>query len=303
MTPNAAALLEAYAPERMGRPYWFYAPETYAGGHHRGTDVRKQNADRSASIVTDVVAIVGGVVVFAAVAPGGKLGGTVVIRTGRPLGAGRYEIHSHTMPSVKVGDVVEPGERIGRNATTSDPEAWTGYRINRPGQPKTWGGNHDHVVFSDYDDGAWNTWRKTYNPEPIIAAALAAAQKEIPVLEPSDIETLVSAQLNRKINSPKPLGSGTRWKRMSVAEFLRHTLRNSRAAYESGIRIETTQKAIIANQGASFAVLQKLAASGGKLTEAQIKAAAKEGAAEALREAIKIEVVFEPGEPDSTTDD
>lgn len=153
------SLLEAYAPERFGRE-WGYRSSDYAGGRHRGLDIRKQNEDQTASVVTDVVAIHDAVVdrVFR---PNNKVGLTVVLDRGRGV-RGRYEFHSHTAdPGVYPGQAVHAGDRLARNAAM-----W-----ENPGQIS---GSHDHIVISDYADGAWNTDRPTYDPAPFIHAALAA---------------------------------------------------------------------------------------------------------------------------------
>lgn len=159
-----SSLIEAYAPERQGRVFGFF-DTVYAWPHkHRGLDVREQEPGGRWSVVTDVIAIEGGEVVHAGPAPMGKLGGTVVIRTNRRTGTGVYESHSHTVPTVKRGDRVRPGDRIGRNASPNDLSIWRG---------TSWRGSHDHVVFSDFSDGAWNTSRPVFDPAPIIRAALA----------------------------------------------------------------------------------------------------------------------------------
>lgn len=192
MTPNPYALVEAYNGSRRGRPFGYYDP-LYAWPHtHRGADYRQQNKEQTASIVTHVVAIEGGEVVYAGRAPefngkaGGKIGGVIAIKTSRKAGSGIYEIHSHTIPAVKVGDKVAPGQKIGRNAGWQDDASWRG---------TSWRGCHDHIVFSDYYDGAWNTNRKVYDPEPVIQASLKrhpvppptpTPSKPAPTLEESD---------------------------------------------------------------------------------------------------------------------
>lgn len=149
------SLFEAYAPERFGRE-WGYRSSDYAGGYHRGQDVRKVHESGDYSVETDVIAISGGVVDYVG-RPNTLLGPTIRIRRDQ----GGYEFHSHTMPAVTVGTRTPPGARLGRNARMSEA-------------PGLIFGVHDHIVFSDYADGAWNTDRPTYDPAPFIHAALAA---------------------------------------------------------------------------------------------------------------------------------
>lgn len=172
-------LQEAYAPERLGRP-WGFKSSDYAGGYHRGLDVRKQNAGRTASIVTDVIAIHSGTVTYVG-RPNKSLELTIVIDRGEGV-KGRYESHSHSADaSVKVGDRVEGGDRLARNARMNE----------RPGQIR---GVHDHVVISDWVDGAWNTRRATYDPMPFIEAALAA-----PAAAPASGAPITIPTFRRKI--------------------------------------------------------------------------------------------------------
>lgn len=186
MTPNPIALAEAYAPDRRGRIFGFF-DRLYAWPHtHRGADYRAQNAAKTASIVTHVVAIEGGEVVYAGRAPmfngkaGGKIGGVIAIKTSRKAGTGVYEIHSHTIPAVKVGDIVAPGQKIGRNAGWMDAASWQG---------TSWRGCHDHIVFSDSYDGAWSTIRRVFDPEPIIRAALRRHPVPTPTPTPAGGQT------------------------------------------------------------------------------------------------------------------
>lgn len=146
----------AYAPERIGRA-WGFRSTDYATGRHRGLDVRKQNAEKTASVETDVIAISDGVVDYIG-RPSDALGPTIRIRRDD----GGYEFHSHTIADVTVGTRTTAGTRLGRNARMSE----------RPGLIF---GVHDHVVFSDYADGAWNTNRSTHDPYPFILRALAGS--------------------------------------------------------------------------------------------------------------------------------
>lgn len=173
MTPTILDLAVVYGAARASSNVFWKKNSRYSGGYHRGADYRAQNASKTASVVTDVVAILDGTVVHAAPAPGGALGGTVVVK-GRYLLRTVYEFHSHTVPGVKVGDKVRSGERLGRNASWDDDEKWTGRRVKRNDLPVTWDGMHDHLVFSYYSDGAWNTSRKVLDPVPFIRRAIAA---------------------------------------------------------------------------------------------------------------------------------
>ncbi|SDG21357.1 M23 family metallopeptidase [Microbacterium sp. 77mftsu3.1] len=184
MTPTTLDLAEVYGPARTSSNVFWKKSSRYSGGYHRGADYREQNASKTASVVTDVVAILDGTVVYAGTAPGGALGGTVVIK-GRYLLRTVYEFHSHTLPAVKVGDKVRSGQRLGRNASWGDDEKWTGRRVKRPGLSITWDGMHDHLVFSYYSDGAWNTSRKVIDPVPFIRRAIAAQQKSKPTPKPA----------------------------------------------------------------------------------------------------------------------
>lgn len=148
------AFRRAYAPERIGRE-WGFRSNDYATGRHRGLDVREQNEQRTASVETDVIAISPGVVDYIG-RPSDALGPTVRIRRD----AGGYEFHSHTIADIKNGTRTSPGTRLGRNARMSE-------------KPGLIFGVHDHVVFSDYADGAWNTSRPTHDPYPFILRALA----------------------------------------------------------------------------------------------------------------------------------
>lgn len=158
---QAAALLEAYDDDRLGRPYKFWDRKVYTmKGYHRGQDIRKQNERKTASVVTDVVSLSAGKVVYIG-RPNELLELTIVVDTGR--GRGRYEFHSHDAePVVKKGQKVAAGEKLARNADEDE----------NPGT--AWGGPHDHLVISDYADGAWMN-RPEYDPLPFIKAARAAA--------------------------------------------------------------------------------------------------------------------------------
>lgn len=152
------AMREAYASDRMGRPYG-YRSSVYTNGYHRGQDVRKLNPTGTASVVTDVVSLSPGVVADIR-RPNDLLGVVVTIDTGRVKG--RYEHHGHMVASVIEGERVSVGERLGRNAAFNE----------NPGSG--WTAPHDHFVISDYIDGAWNTSRPTYDPMTFIRSALAA---------------------------------------------------------------------------------------------------------------------------------
>lgn len=141
--------LRAYAPERIGRP-WGYRSDDYATGYHRGGDYRKLSADESHSVETEVVAISDGVVDYVG-RPNDQLGPTIRIRRDQ----GGYEFHGHSIAGMGVGTRTTAGTVLGRNAHLDE----------RPGNVS---GMHDHIVFSDYADGAWNTDRPTLDPQPII---------------------------------------------------------------------------------------------------------------------------------------
>lgn len=150
-----------YAPDRIG--YRYGTPDrAYSKGYHRGQDVRKLNADETASVVTDVDAIDDGVVVYVG-RPNGLLAQTVVIDTGRAKG--RYESHSHMADiSVGVGQRVSSGDRLGRNASMNEDHGFID-------------GVHDHVTITDYLGGAWETWRDEYDPLPFMQAAYQRAKE------------------------------------------------------------------------------------------------------------------------------
>jgi hypothetical protein len=158
---QAAALLEAYSDDRLGRPYKFWDRDVYTmKGYHRGQDVRKQNERKTASVVSDVVSLSAGKVVYVG-RPNDLLELTIVVDTGRPKG--RYESHSHNAGQViRKGQQVAAGEKLARNADDDE----------NPGT--AWGGPHDHLVISDYIDGAWMN-RPEYDPLPFIEAARKAA--------------------------------------------------------------------------------------------------------------------------------
>ncbi len=149
-------LQEVYADDRWGRIYGYKDP-IYSGGWHRGQDIRKQVPSGAYSISHDVLALVGGKVVN--VVRKTKIGLTVVIDTGK-TGSTRYEFHSHLRNvKVKVGDRVTPGYKIAETALAHE----------NPGT--SWGGPHDHIVFSAYSDASWNTNRTVSDPRPIIREA------------------------------------------------------------------------------------------------------------------------------------
>lgn len=157
------SILEAYGPDRMGRPYGWRppagAPNPYTmTGYHRGQDVRKTNPTGAYSVVTDLVSLSAGVVshVFQARSTGRE----IVVDTGRKRG--RYEIHCHGAALMRVGKKVASGARLGRSARADE----------NPGT--AWSAPHDHFVISDYPD-AGHVNRPTYDPLPFITAALAAA--------------------------------------------------------------------------------------------------------------------------------
>lgn len=150
-----------YAPDRIG--YRYGVPDdAYSKGYHRGQDVRKLNADETASVVTAVDAIDDGTVVYVG-RPNGLLAWTVVIDTGRA--EGRYESHSHLADViVSVGQRVVSGQRIARNAAMNEGPGL----VTAP---------HDHVTVTDYLDGAWETWRGEYDPLPFMRAAYQRARE------------------------------------------------------------------------------------------------------------------------------
>lgn len=148
-------LAEVYADERWGRAYGFKDP-IYSGGWHRGQDIRKQNPTKAYSISHDVLALTTGSVIN--VIRKTKIGLTVVIDRG--TGPARYEFHSHLRNvKVRIGDRVKPGTKIAETALAHE----------NPGT--SWGGPHDHIVFSDYSDASWNTARSVIDPRPIIREA------------------------------------------------------------------------------------------------------------------------------------
>lgn len=144
-----------YAPDRIG--YRYGVPDdAYTKGYHRGQDVRELNVDQTASVVTQVDAIDGGVVVYVGI-PNHLLRLTIVIDTGRT--EGRYESHSHLADDiVQVGQRVTSGQRLARNADMDESPGL----VTAP---------HDHITITDYPDGAWETSRNEYDPLPFIQAA------------------------------------------------------------------------------------------------------------------------------------
>jgi SH3-like domain-containing protein len=203
---NAEALLEAYGADRLGREYGYRDPEVYTlTGYHRGQDVRKQNREMTASVPTDVVAIDGGRIVYLD-RPNGFIELTAVIDTGRPFGAGKYESHSHLAGAiVKVGDHVESGEKLARNAD----------RDERPGT--AWGGPHDHITITDYIDGAWMK-RPEYDPAHFIKAARLAAADAIEAAKPGEVYVVTTATYLR---SEKTTVSASKLMRLPVGKRLR----------------------------------------------------------------------------------
>lgn len=148
-------LAEVYGDDRWGRAYGYKDP-IYSGGWHRGQDIRKQVPSGAYSISHDVLALNSGKVVN--VTRKTKVGLTIVIDRG--TGPARYEFHSHLRNAkVKVGDRVKPGQKLAETALAHE----------NPGT--SWGGPHDHVVFSDYSDASWNTNRTVIDPRPIIRGA------------------------------------------------------------------------------------------------------------------------------------
>lgn len=179
-------LAEVYGPGRARRPFGFFDVE-YAWPHtHRGADFRLLDpGGGDFSVSTDVVAVDGGVVVYAGKAPafngipGGKVGGVVVIDTGR-TGLSRYEFHAHTIPGVKVGDRVTSGQRLGRNADWNDDASWRGTSFR---------GAHDHMGVGEHPHACWNTAYRVLDPAPFIAAAIVRQklQEEDMPLNDADI--------------------------------------------------------------------------------------------------------------------
>lgn len=176
-------LIEAYAPERFGRKYKFRDLKVYTlKGYHRGQDIREQNAAKTKSIVTDVRTVSAGVVDYIG-RPNKLLGLTIRVDTGRAKK--RYEFHSHNAGVVvKLGDKVEPGEKLARNADADE----------NPGT--AWGGPHDHLVISDSPDGAWQN-RAEYDPAPVIRAAVAAAKAQLQKAAAAKAEAVRVAALKK----------------------------------------------------------------------------------------------------------
>lgn len=159
--PTGMSALDTYAPDRIG--YRYGVPDSaYTKGYHRGQDVRKLNADETASVVTDVDTIDGGTIAYVGI-PNNLLRRTVVIDTGRARG--RYESHSHLADiNVSVGQRVASGQRIARNAAMNEGPGL----VTAP---------HDHVTITDYLGGAWETWRGEYDPLPFMQAAYQRAKE------------------------------------------------------------------------------------------------------------------------------
>lgn len=221
---QAAALLEAYGDDRLGRPYKFWAPKTYTmKGYHRGQDIRKQNERETASVVTDVLSLSAGKVVRIE-RPNELLELTIVVDTGR-RGRGRYEFHSHNAePVVRKGQKVAAGEKLARNAAEDE----------NPGT--AWGGPHDHLVISDYADGAWMN-RPEYDPLPFIREARAAAAAVI-ARKPGTVYVVTRATfLRSKATTAKgsalfPLGVGRRLRVIGLSTLWAKILRqDGRTAY------------------------------------------------------------------------
>lgn len=168
---EAANIATCYGQSRWGREYgWRPAKgqkNPYTKGYHRALDLRAQNASRTASIVNDVFALVGGVVAYIG-RPNSSLGPCVVIRTSRRRGTGTYEGHGHVIAvsGLKVGQTVKAGQKIGRTASASQRPGLIGV---------TWTAPHDHMGFFDELNGLWMTSYADYDPAPIIRAQLSAA--------------------------------------------------------------------------------------------------------------------------------
>ena len=168
-------LAQVYGSDRLGRVFG-YRDKVYAGGWHRGLDVRKQVPSGAYSISHDVLAIFSGRVV--AVVRKTKIGLTIVIDTGRKVG--RYESHSHLRNAqVSVGDYVSSGQRIAETDTNARTAG------------SSWAGPHDHIVFSNSSDAAWNTARAVFDPLPMIREVLAtpAGGTSKPVPKPTPTPT------------------------------------------------------------------------------------------------------------------
>jgi hypothetical protein len=251
MSPSILDLATVYGPARTSSNVFWKASNRYTGGRHRGADYRKQNAAKTASVVTDLAAILDGEVVRASPAPGGALGGTIVIK-GRDERGVVYEFHSHAVPGVRVGQKVASGDVIGHNASWTDPEEMTGRRVKRPGLSITWDGMHDHVVFSRYADGAWNTAREVLDPVPYIKRAIQAQRDEDPManLTKDQLDQIAGAVWDRfgntKLSASKALPSKTTFKSTNWAGLLRFIQRVVQAVLETVIRIEARQAAHIA---------------------------------------------------------
>lgn len=183
---SADAFRRAYADDRIGRP-WGFKSTDYAGGYHRGLDVRERNKAGTASIVTDVVAISDGVVDYVG-RPNDLLGPTVRIKRDD----GGYEFHSHTIASVKVGTGTTTGTVLGRNARLTE-------------KPGLIDGVHDHIVFSDHSDGAWRTSRATHDPLLFIRSALAALAggdaKPFPIPEEDTLSAAEVAEIKAHVTA------------------------------------------------------------------------------------------------------
>ncbi len=201
------SVAEAYAPDRMGRPYGWRPPagepNPYTiSGYHRAQDVRKTDPTGAYSVVTDVVSLSAGRIshVYTAASTGRE----VVVDTGRARG--RYEIHCHNAPGgLGVGTVVAAGDRIARNANAKQ----------KPGS--AWSAPHDHFVISDYPDAAHSD-RPTYDPRVFIAAALAqtAGGDATPFPTPPQEDTLsaaevaqITATIQKEAAETRKLAAGT----------------------------------------------------------------------------------------------
>lgn len=193
MTMTAAQrsrILTTYAKSRKGLAYGIRNPDYTLKGYHRGADYRK--VQNGGSVITDVTAIDGGKVVFVGGPVGSDhprymVGPIVVVDTGRVGAKDRYESHSHTIASVKVGDRVESGDKLGRNARKELAGFVTGV--------------HDHITFTDILEGAW-LYSADTNPQIRIDAALKRAQT--PEEEQVDITAITISGTKQVFEAGKP---------------------------------------------------------------------------------------------------
>lgn len=160
-----------------------------------------------------------------------KCGGVEVYRFGT-----MYVFYCHTVPQ---------GAGKFRLADWNDDPKWRGL----------WRGPHLHLVFSLWEDAAWNDERTVIDPRPHIAAALDEAKQKRDDMAPissADVRRISAhgfkTLTTRKFAAAKPLEGGTTFPSFTIGSAFRYLMRYVRATHILALSIDARLAALEARE-------------------------------------------------------